>query len=44
LTRSYRGYDVGRDPNRVLVQTNGEKGVPTVTLIENLAEWFRRAQ
>ena len=42
--RSIRGYDVGPDPNRILVQTIGFEGTPAITLLENLPEWIRRAR
>jgi hypothetical protein len=42
--RTQRGFDVGPDPNRILVQTAGVEGTPTVTLLENLQEWIRRAR
>ena len=42
--RGPRGYDVGPDPNRILVQTNGVEGVPAITLLENLEEWIRRVR
>ena len=42
--RASRGYDVGPDPNRILVHTSGVEGVPTVTLLENVGELIRRAR
>jgi hypothetical protein len=42
--RSLRGFEVGPDPNRILVQTSGIEGTPTVTLLENFPEWIRRAR
>ena len=42
--RSNRGYDIGPDSNRILLQTNGLEGTPTITLLENLPEWIRRAR
>ena len=42
--RGRRGYDIGSDVNRILVQTPGLEGTPTITLLEDLPEWIRRAR
>jgi dipeptidyl aminopeptidase/acylaminoacyl peptidase len=42
--RGSRGYDVGPDPNRILVQTAGFEGTPAITVLESLGEWIRRAR
>jgi len=38
-----RGYDVTRDGDRILVQTAGLEGTPSITLIENIQSLLNRS-
>ncbi|MDH4349348.1 MAG: hypothetical protein OEW17_11115, partial [Gemmatimonadota bacterium] len=40
--RGARGYDVGPDGERLLVQTTGVSGTATITAIQNVASWMGR--
>jgi len=41
-TFGQRGYDVAPDGSRILVQTRGVVGTPSITLIEHLEAWLQR--
>ena len=41
ITYGQRGYDISRDGSRILVQTEGLEGTPTISLVENTEAWLR---
>ena len=42
VTFGERGYDIAPDGSRVLLQTAGNEGRPTITLVQNVEAWLRR--
>ena len=43
VTFGDRGYDIVPDGSRLLLQTRGITGTPTITMIENVEAWLRRS-